>query len=168
MRKVNRRHALQGALATLAAGSVTRAARLAATGARRPEANKPAGIKLALIQGPHPDSRTRLASQIGVNHAIVEVSGELRKVQKGQYPDTLAKIQADFAAAGLTIAGVESHPVPAEKIKLGLPGRDEEIENYCAALESLGKLGIPMVCYNFMAGLDGIAPTSPSPRGVGR
>jgi mannonate dehydratase len=53
----------------------------------------------------------------------------------------------------LTIAGVESHPVEAEKIRLGLPGRDEEIQNYCAALEALGKVGIPMVCYNFMAGL---------------
>jgi mannonate dehydratase len=153
MRKVNRRHALQGALATLAAGSMAGAASLASTGARRPEASKFAGIKLALIQGPHPDSRTRLARQIGVNHAIVEVSGELSKVQRTQYPDTLARIQADFTAAGLTIAGVESHPVPAEKIKLGLSGRDEEIENYCAALEALGKLGIPMVCYNFMAGL---------------
>jgi mannonate dehydratase len=48
---------------------------------------------------------------------------------------------------------VESHPVGAERIKLGLPGRDEEIENYCAAVEALGEVGIPMCCYNFMAGI---------------
>ena len=48
---------------------------------------------------------------------------------------------------------MESHPVAAEKIKLGLPGRDEEIANYCAVIEALGKLGIPMCCYNFMAGI---------------
>jgi mannonate dehydratase len=48
---------------------------------------------------------------------------------------------------------VESHPVAAEKIKLGLPGRDEEIANYCAVIEAMGKLGIPMCCYNFMAGI---------------
>jgi mannonate dehydratase len=153
MRKVNRRHALQGALSTLAAGRLARTTSQAATGLRRPVPNKPAGIKLALIQGPHPNPRFKLARQMGVNHAIVEVAGELSKVPRGQYLDTLARIQADFTTAGLTIAGVESHPVPAEKIKLGLPGRDEEIENYCAALEALGKLGIPMVCYNFMAGL---------------
>jgi mannonate dehydratase len=65
----------------------------------------------------------------------------------------LKKIKADFTAAGMTIAGVESHPVPAEKIKLGLPGRDEEIENYIAAIQALSELGIPLLCYNFMAGL---------------
>jgi len=153
MTKVNRRHALQGTLATLAAGSLARSAGQATTGARRPGSNKPEGIKLALIQEPHANSRFKLARQVGVDYAIVNVAGELSRIPRDQYLDALARIQADFTAAGLAIAGVESHPVPAEKIKLGLPGRDEEIQNYCAALEALGKLGIPMVCYNFMAGL---------------
>jgi len=153
MTKVNRRKALQGALVTLAAGSLARAASQATTGPRKPESSRPAGIKLALIQEAHPNSRFKLARQMGVNHAIAGVTGELSKVPREQYLDTLARIQADFTAAGLTISGVESYPVPAEKIKLGLPGRDEEIENCCAALQALGKLGIPMVCYNFMAGL---------------
>ena len=153
MTKVNRRSAIQGALAALAAGSLARAASQAVTSVRRPVSNGPAGIKLALIQQPHETSRFKLARQMGVNHAIVGVVGELSKVRREQYLDTLARIQADFTAAGLTIAGVESHPVGAGKIALGLPGRDEEIQNYCAALEALGKLGIPMVCYNFMAGL---------------
>jgi len=153
MTKVNRRSALQGTLATLAAGSLARAASQAATSVRRPVSNKPAGIKLALIQEAHPNSRFKLARQMGVDHAIAGVTGELSKVPREQYLDTLARIKADFTAAGLTIAGVESYPVPAEKIKLGLPGRDEETENCCAAIAALGKLGIPMVCYNFMAGL---------------
>jgi mannonate dehydratase len=67
--------------------------------------------------------------------------------------DTVAKIKAEHEAAGLTIAGIEGHPVPAEKIKLGLPGRDEEIENYIAAIKAFGELGIPMVCYDFCGGL---------------
>src|SRR5262249_42795863 len=66
---------------------------------------------------------------------------------------TLSRIKAEFEAAGFVIAGVESHPVPAEKIKLGLEGRDEEIENYKAAIDALAKVGIPMICYNWMAGL---------------
>jgi len=153
MRKVNRRNAIQGALAALAAGNLAGSAGPATPAIRRPVSEKAAGIKLALIQKPQPNPRFKLARQVGVNHAIVDVGEELGRIPPQQYLDTLARIKADFTAAGLTIAGVESHPVPAEKIKLGLPGRDEEIQNYCTALETLGNLGIPMVCYNFMAGL---------------
>jgi mannonate dehydratase len=144
---------MQGALAALAAGSLGRATSQANPSPRRPAPSGRAGIKLALIQQPGQISRFKLARQIGVNYAIAGVAGELSKVRPEQYVDTLAKIKADFTAAGLTIAGVESHPVSTGKITMGLPGRDEEIQNYCAALEALGKVGIPMVCYNFMVGL---------------
>ncbi len=61
----------------------------------------------------------------------------LNQVRRERYVEALTKIKADFSAAGLTVAGVESHPVSAEKIKLGLPGRDEEIENYRAVIRAL-------------------------------
>ncbi|MHC4402774.1 MAG: mannonate dehydratase [Planctomycetota bacterium] len=111
------------------------------------------GIKLALMLPADQPLRWKLARQIGVNHAIVPVSRVLTTVTRDKYPDTLAKLKADYEASGLAIAGVESHPVSAEKIKLGLPGRDEEIANYRAAIQALGKVGIPMCCYNFMAGI---------------
>jgi mannonate dehydratase len=102
---------------------------------------------------PGEERKIRLARQVGVTHAIVNTVSVLGKVPRDSYVETLSKIKADFEGAGLTIAGVESHPVPAEKIKLGLPGRDEEIENYRAVIQALGKVGIPMLCYNFMAGV---------------
>ena len=111
------------------------------------------GMKLALMLDARNKERWILARQIGVNHAIVPVNRELRRVTRDRYFETLAKIKASYEESGLTIAGVESHPVAAEKIKLGLPGRDEEIENYIAVIEALGKVGIPMCCYNFMAGI---------------
>jgi len=110
-------------------------------------------MKLALMLRPDDRDRWILARQIGVTHAIVSLSRVLSKVTRDKYLDTLAKMKATYETAGLSIAGVESHPVPAEKIKLGLPGRDEEIANYCAVIEALGKVGIPMCCYNFMAGI---------------
>jgi len=110
-------------------------------------------MKLAELFRPDEDQRLRLARQIGITHAIVGVSGALSEVRREQYLETLTKIKAHVKTAGLTIAGVESHPVPAEKIKLGLPGRDEEIDNYKAAIEALARVGIPMICYNWMAGL---------------
>lgn len=111
------------------------------------------GMKLALMLDMRNKERWILARQIGVNHAIVPASRVLTRVTRDQYLDTLAKMKATYEASGLTIAGVESHPVAAEKIKLGLPGRDEEIANYCAVIKALGKVGIPMCCYNFMAGI---------------
>jgi mannonate dehydratase len=152
MTKFNRRRCIQRTLAMLA-GARTIPASAAASSAPAARSANRAGIKLALMLGPGQNDRFRLARQIGVNHAIVSVSGELSKVRREEYVKALAKIKSDFRAAGLAIAGVESHPVPAEKIKLGLPGRDEEIENYRAAIDALGRVGIPMVCYNFMAGL---------------
>ncbi len=119
---------------------------------RRPAPGKP-GIKLALIQSPGQPSMYRLSKQIGVNYAIATVTGALSKVRREEYLPALQKIKSEMEAGGLTIAGVESHPVPAERIKLGEPGRDEEIENYKAAIEALSKVGIRMICYNWMAGL---------------
>ena len=111
------------------------------------------GIKLALMLDSRNKERWTLALQIGVNHAIVPVSRVLRRITRDRYFEALVKIKAAYEQSGITIAGVESHPVAAEKIKLGLPGRDEEITNYCAVIEALGKVGITMCCYNFMAGL---------------
>lgn len=155
MFKPSRRECLQGVLATMAAATVP-----SVSGALpRPQSGGNAGtedekIKICLIWGDRNPHLVKLSEQIGVTHAIAGTAYPLSRVPRSQYTDTVAQIKTQYEAAGLTIAGIESHPVPANKIKLGLPGRDEEIENYIAAIEALGKVGIPMVCYDFMAGID--------------
>jgi mannonate dehydratase len=146
MAKITRRNCLQGTVAALTATAVS-------PGGSAIETPSRTGIRLSELFYPGETERIRLARQVGVTHAIAAVSGVLGKVPRERYVDALTKIKADFNAAGLAVAGVESHPVPAEKIKLGLPGRDDEIENYRAAIHALGKVGIPVLCYNFMAGL---------------
>jgi len=111
------------------------------------------GMKLAELFEPRETHKIRLAAQVGITHAIVDVSKELGKVPREQYAATLSRIRRHFEAAKMVFAGVESHPVAAEKIKLGLKGRDEQIENYIAAIKALARLGVRMVCYNWMAGL---------------
>ena len=61
----------------------------------------------------------------------------------------LAQLADRIDAAGLRFAVVESIPVH-EDIKLGRPTRDRLADNFCDGIRSMGALGIPVLCYNFM------------------
>ncbi len=63
--------------------------------------------------------------------------------------EEVLKVKNEVEAAGLKLLGVESINIH-EDIKLGAPTRDKLIDNYITSLESVGKAGIHMVCYNFM------------------
>lgn len=110
-------------------------------------------MKLAELFSMDEDDKVRLAHQIGIRHAIVITRPVLQEIPRTQYVRKLQDIKSYFQTAGMKFYGVESHPVPAEKIKLGLPGRDEEIENYIAVIRALAEVGVPLLCYNWMAGL---------------
>jgi mannonate dehydratase len=109
-------------------------------------------MQLTERYSPDEDQRLRLAAQIGLKYVIADFLSVLDKVPRSRYVEMLEEAKANFQRVGLKIAGVESHPVRADKILLGLPGRDEQLENYTAAIEALGKVGIPMLCWHFMAG----------------
>lgn len=110
-------------------------------------------IQIAELFAVDETHKIRVASQIGIRHAIMTLTPITRSHTRDQYMDAFSKLKSDLHSAGMIFAGVESHPVAADRIKLGLPGRDEEIENYIAALRALARLDIPLVCYNWMAGL---------------
>lgn len=164
MFRVNRRECIQGMLATLGAAAASPVS-ISALGLMQGQQSdgEAEGIKLALTLMPGETHRIRLARQMGVTHAITDVAPALNHVPRSQYRETLARIKTEFAANGITIAGVENHPVTAEKITLGLPGRDEEIENYITAIEALSQVGIRMVCYGFVAGLGWVRTTIDHP-----
>ena len=152
--EITRREGLKAAAAAVAAASLASGATTGKSNElglprRTPNAGK--GIKFAIMNGSRPEHVTRISKQIGINYAIA--SSPLYRLQKAEYEGALARMKADFAEVGVTVSGVESHPVAAEKIKLGVAGRDEEIENYVGAIKALGNVGIPVLCYNFMAGL---------------
>jgi mannonate dehydratase len=152
MAVMSRRNYMQGTLGALASAGVSSPAE-AATPLRRARSKQSGGMQLSELFYLNDDHKVRLASQVGITHAIVSVSSRLSQVSRDQYVKELQSIKAHFESAGLKFAGVESHPVPAEKIKLGLPGRDEEIENYIAVIKALAQLGVPLLCYNWMAGI---------------
>jgi mannonate dehydratase len=65
----------------------------------------------------------------------------------------LERLGESIDRAGLRFAVVESIPVH-EDIKLGRPTRDRLIDAYCASVQAMGELGIPVLCYNFMPVFD--------------
>ena len=60
----------------------------------------------------------------------------------------LKAMKERYASAGLELKVIEPAPWN-QKIKQGLPGRDEEIERMCALITHMGQLGIEVLCYNF-------------------
>jgi mannonate dehydratase len=93
----------------------------------------------------------QLARQMGIRHAIVSARPERTGLGPPWEIDALRRLQAAFAAADLEIHGLEGDQFDMSRIKLGLDGRDEDLERYCRMLRNMGELGIPLLCYNFMA-----------------
>jgi mannonate dehydratase len=147
MVKLTRRNYLQGTLAALAGAYAS------ATWSTFPShpAGKRTGFQLCELFGDPASQDVRIAKQLGVTHVIAGMY--LSRVRREEYLDLAQKTKDAWNTAGMTIAGVEGHPVAFEKLKLGIEGADEEIENTKWAIEALSKVGINMICYNFMAGL---------------
>ena len=63
------------------------------------------------------------------------------------------KLKERVEKAGLNFDVIESVPVH-EDIKLGLPSREQYIENYKENIRRLSKAGVKVICYNFMPVFD--------------
>ena len=120
-------------------------------------------MRLSLVLNPLTDSTLRLAKQIGVTDIVGGMPTSEKEPVWELLP--LLRLKNKVADAGLDLTVMEGPP-SMEKAKLGLPGRDEEIDHFCQSLSNLGQAGIRIVCYNFMAGL-GWMRTSSSALGRG-
>ena len=128
-------------------------------------------MKIALALGAQPGPVWTLAKQCGVDHVVGSINlSPAPNVSKEQQPYShmsLARVQAVYEDAGFKLEVIESRP-PMEKIKLGLPGRDEEIDVVCELIRSMGGLGIPVWCPAWMPilGVMRTSRTIPSRGGV--
>jgi mannonate dehydratase len=67
--------------------------------------------------------------------------------------EEIAKVQKQLEPFGFHMEVVESVNVH-DDIKIGLPTRDQYIENYKQTLRNLKQFGVKVVCYNFMPVFD--------------
>ena len=100
-----------------------------------------------------PDHRWKLAKQAGVECIVVKLHPELTGFDPPSSPFVLEELLRRCDAYGFELFGLEGDPMDMSRIKLGLDGRDEDIEAYQKMLRNMGRLGIPFLCYNFMVGV---------------
>ncbi len=110
-------------------------------------------MKLCMFLPFEPDRRWRLARQAGVECAVVKLAPELTGLDPPFDIDVLVEAKRRFNDAGFELFGLEGDQFDMSRIKLGLDGRDEDIESYEKMLRNMGELGIQFLCYNFMAGV---------------
>lgn len=97
-----------------------------------------------------PDLKWTLCRQMGIHYAIAKLAPELTKKKPIWDFETLKKAKDTFGQGGFDLIGLEGDQFDMTRIKLGLPGREEDAEHYRMMLRNMGRLGIGTICYNFM------------------
>ncbi|MDB5505369.1 MAG: mannonate dehydratase related protein [Devosia sp.] len=120
-------------------------------------------LEIAEFISPEPTPVWKLALQAGVSLAVGGLPFNSLQAGEGlcDYAP-LKRMQETYEAAGFTLRVIEARP-PLNKAKRNLPGRDEEIETVCKLLENMGKLGIPVWCYEWMTDFNWVRTNMSTP-----
>ncbi|HXR22172.1 MAG TPA: mannonate dehydratase [Acidimicrobiales bacterium] len=110
-------------------------------------------IKLAeALWSPQPSLVSRLCQQAGVEYAVGGLPVIDTKVFPAEQPwdyMPLLRLKEDYRAGGFELIAIEARP-PLNLAKRGLPGGDQEIDTVCRLIENMGKLQVPVWCYEWM------------------
>lgn len=104
-----------------------------------------------LFFGNRPDEKWQLCQQMGITTAIAKLAPDLTGDAAIDDYDSFARSRQIFNDNGFELYGLEGDQFDMMRIKLGLPGREKDIERYCQMLENMGRLDVKLLCYNFMA-----------------
>ena len=97
------------------------------------------------------DRVAAFAKQLGLGSVQLHAPSNLSGANGYWALDELQALRDRCAGDGLTIDGLENVPVAHfSKIQRGLPGRDEQIENYMRTISNMARVGLTMLGYNFL------------------
>ncbi len=100
---------------------------------------------------PQRHSLWTLVKQAGVTAAVVTIPDGPDHPPVWDYMHLLS-LKRRFADDGLDLQVIESAPYSLiESIKIGGPDRDEKIGHFCELIDNMGRVGISVMCHNFMA-----------------
>lgn len=108
-------------------------------------------LRIAVCQVQDVDeSIAAFARQLGVTS--INITTAAIPSENGYWEvDDLVDLKRRCKELGLTLEVIENLPYGTyEKIILGRPGRDEQIENYCRTIRNMATAEIPMLGYHFM------------------
>jgi mannonate dehydratase len=107
-------------------------------------------MKLALVLKPFSEENLAVARQMGVTDIVTTLPRDQYRVGDVWPYEAIVRHQQKIADAGLTWSVVESVQI-SDTVKLGLEGRDREIDDYCQTIVNLGAAGVHIMCWNWMA-----------------
>lgn len=97
------------------------------------------------------ERKMELSKQMGVTGVVSPSSPwmlNMRDTKPWTY-EAVAAVKAAYEKRGLQWKVLEGTP-PLDKAKLGIDGRDEEIENFITLMRNMAKIGLDTICYNWM------------------
>ena len=111
-------------------------------------------MRIALVVTPFSEKNLKLAAQAGATDIVAGFPGH--------HGMSLESMIQRVASVGLRLSVIEGY-IPHNLIVHGKEGRDQQIAGFEELLREMGRLGIPICCYNFMPNDDWARTTVTSP-----
>jgi hypothetical protein len=112
-------------------------------------------IKIAEVLPANPTPLWKMVKQVGVDYVVAPMGLASGSDKPWDYMPLL-RMKNAFNNGGFEVSVIESRP-SLEKAKLGIEGRDEEIDTACTLIENMGRVGIPVWATNGCHRLTGCA-----------
>ncbi|MGC1242098.1 MAG: mannonate dehydratase [Chryseosolibacter sp.] len=97
------------------------------------------------------ERKMELSRQMGVTGVVSPSSPWMLNMRdaKPWALEALTAVREAYAQRGMHWKVLEGTP-PLDKAKLGIAGRDEEIENFITLMRNMARINVNIICYNWM------------------